>query len=158
MHKGKRYLSISQQAFAIRSLLPNAKVTLAGGTKLVMIAENQPTTMSRTYTIKVKYQLGVSPDVLVLSPQLQLHNGAVALPHTFPGDKLCLHLPGEWNAHMYIAHTIIPWTSEWLLYYELWLVTGNWEGGGHGEPDRTTTDDRTHSQPRPSEAPAPTIR
>ena len=56
------------------------------------------------------------------------------LPHTFPGDKLCLHLPGEWSPKMYISHTTIPWTSEWLFYYEIWLISGSWDGGGHGEP------------------------
>lgn len=100
----------------------------------MMTADIQPTAMSRTYTVKVGYRLGERPEVLVLRPQLQLHQSAVELPHTFPGDKLCLHMPGQWNGHMYIAHTTIPWTSEWLLYYELWLVTGTWEGGGHGEP------------------------
>jgi hypothetical protein len=32
---------------------------------------------------------------------------------------------------MPIADTIIPWTSEWLFFYELWLASGEWHGGGH---------------------------
>jgi hypothetical protein len=32
---------------------------------------------------------------------------------------------------MSIAETIIPWTSEWLYFYELWVFTGEWHGGGH---------------------------
>jgi hypothetical protein len=127
-------LNISQQAFAIRSLLPGATVTLRRGTRLTMTADLQPTPMSRHYNIKIDYQLGASPDVRVVTPKLQLHREAEELPHTFPGEKLCLHLPGEWSPNMYIARTTVPWTSEWLLYYELWLITGNWEGGGHGEP------------------------
>lgn len=90
--------------------------------------------MSRRYSIKIDYRLGASPDVRVVTPKLQLHREADELPHTFPGEKLCLHLPGEWSPNMYIAQTTVPWTSEWLFYYELWLITGNWEGGGHGEP------------------------
>jgi hypothetical protein len=31
---------------------------------------------------------------------------------------------------MPIALTIIPWLLEWLVYYEAWLVTGEWLGGG----------------------------
>ena len=31
---------------------------------------------------------------------------------------------------MNIAETIIPWASEWLLHYEIWLATGEWQGGG----------------------------
>lgn len=128
------YLNISQQAFAIRSLLPGATVTLRHGTRLTLAADLQPTPMSRHYSIKIDYQLGASPDVRVVAPKLQVLRGAKELPHTFPGEKLCLHLPGEWSPNMYIAHTTVPWTSEWLFYYELWLITGNWEGGGHGEP------------------------
>ena len=32
---------------------------------------------------------------------------------------------------MSVVNTIIPWTSEWLLHYELWHATGKWLGGGH---------------------------
>lgn len=69
--------------------------------------------------------------MFVVTPELILHPDSDVLPHTYPGDKLCLHLPGQWSPHMYIAHTTVPWTSEWLFYYELWLVTGQWNGGGH---------------------------
>lgn len=133
MARRKEYLNISQQAFALRSLLPDATVTLRRGTHLIMTADLQPTPMSRRYSVKIDYRLGASPEVKVVAPELQLHCAAEELPHTFPGEKLCLHLPGEWSPSMYIAHTTVPWTSEWLFYYELWLITGNWEGDGHGE-------------------------
>lgn len=32
---------------------------------------------------------------------------------------------------MNVALTIIPWTAEWLLHYEIWQVTDTWRGGGH---------------------------
>ena len=35
------------------------------------------------------------------------------------------------NPRMLIANTTLPWTAEWLFFYELWLVTGEWDGGGH---------------------------
>ena len=39
---------------------------------------------------------------------------------------------------MPIADTIIPWTSEWLFFYELWLATGGeWLGEGEHPPPRT---------------------
>ena len=31
---------------------------------------------------------------------------------------------------MWIADTILPWTSLWLYFYELWHATGQWLGGG----------------------------
>ena len=37
---------------------------------------------------------------------------------------------GEWNPTMLLSRTIVPWASEWLLFYELWVITGVWLGGG----------------------------
>jgi hypothetical protein len=31
---------------------------------------------------------------------------------------------------MLLCQTIVPWISEWLLHYEIWLVTGKWCAGG----------------------------
>lgn len=34
-----------------------------------------------------------------------------------------------------IADTLVPWASEWLLFYELWLATdGQWLGEGEHPP------------------------
>lgn len=30
-----------------------------------------------------------------------------------------------------LGRTIVPWTIEWLFYYEIWLGIGEWCGGGH---------------------------
>jgi hypothetical protein len=131
MRRGSPRLSVAQQAFAIHSLLPDAKVKFKpkGGMEVVVVI--QPTPMSRRYMVRIDYRAPSAPDVYVIAPELQLHAEADVLPHTYPGDKLCLHLPGEWRSEMCIAHTTVPWTSEWLFYYELWLVTGQWNGGGH---------------------------
>ena len=41
------------------------------------------------------------------------------------GDgTLCLHLEHEWTPDMLIVHTTLPWTSEWLINYEIWKATG----------------------------------
>jgi hypothetical protein len=47
----------------------------------------------------------------------------------------------------FIAYTILPWTSLWLYFYELWLVTGQWMGGGkHPSPEEKK--EAKKSQPR----------
>ena len=33
-------------------------------------------------------------------------------------------------------NTIVPWIADWLYYYEVWLFTGEWEGGGIHFDDR----------------------
>jgi hypothetical protein len=44
---------------------------------------------------------------------------------------LCLYYPGQWRPDLLLSTTIVPWTAEWLMHYELWLATGHWTGGGH---------------------------
>ena len=45
---------------------------------------------------------------------------------------LCLFDPAayEWDPHLRIAETILPWSIKWLACYEFWLMTGRWVGGG----------------------------
>jgi hypothetical protein len=56
------------------------------------------------------------------------------LPHVYEQapTRLCLFLPGsgEWGAWMRLDQTIVPWTALWLLYFEEWLYSGEWAGGG----------------------------
>lgn len=40
---------------------------------------------------------------------------------------------------MSISDTIVPGTAEWLVHYEIWLVTGEWYGGGDWPPRRAVT-------------------
>jgi hypothetical protein len=45
---------------------------------------------------------------------------------------LCLFSPElrEWDIDDLIADTTIFWAAEWLYFYEGWLVTKKWHGGG----------------------------
>ena len=52
----------------------------------------------------------------------------------------CIDIPNSMHNKL-IANTIIPWTVEWLYYYELWQATGEWLGGGeHPENEIDKTD------------------
>lgn len=86
------------------------------------------------YTVQVRYEYGLRPAVQVRDPALHLRADATSLPHVYAGDDLCLNLPGEWDSSMSIGHTILPWASEWLFHYEMWLATGKWAGGGRHPP------------------------
>jgi hypothetical protein len=35
---------------------------------------------------------------------------------------------------MLIADSTVPWSVEWLIYYEIWKATGDWHGGGELPP------------------------
>lgn len=90
-----------------------------------------------SYSLEIRYQLGLFPEVRVLAPQLVRLPGNVEgqLPHVYPPAEdptLCLFDPREqeWTATMTIASTTVPWALDWLACYELWLMTGRWTGGG----------------------------
>ncbi len=90
-----------------------------------------------SYRVEIRYEVGNFPQVRVLSPELERlpGNEEGSLPHVYgpsSDPRLCLFDPenDEWNSTMLIADTIIPWTIEWLTFYEFWLMTGVWSGGG----------------------------
>ena len=82
------------------------------------------------------------PLVYLINPLLAPRDGATYedIPHlmydkTNPDQSgLCLFDPDgkEWTDRMLIADTTIPWTAQWLYYYELWHYDGKWKGGGVG--------------------------
>jgi hypothetical protein len=85
------------------------------------------------YAIQIEYRFGSGyrPLVRVLNPSLQPREAGGRIPHTFKTGEICLHMIAEWTSSMYIHETIIPWAVLWLYYYEVWLATGLWLGGGH---------------------------
>jgi len=56
------------------------------------------------------------------------------LPHVYSSHppELCLYLPGafEWSRQDRLDLTIVPWTALWLFYFEEWLWSDDWKGGG----------------------------
>ncbi|XZL28672.1 hypothetical protein ACSXAG_02875 [Clostridium perfringens] len=81
---------------------------------------------NNTYTVKIVYQHKKHPKVFVLKPAILKSS-----PHTYSDKSLCLYYPldNDYNNQLsIIADTIIPWTAEWLYYYEKWLDSGIWWG------------------------------
>jgi len=125
----RRAINLGRQLAAIQAVLPHAQGAVHRG-RLVCTVTLQPNVLCRVYTVKVTYRHRSSPRVRVIDPLLELHPRATSLPHVYSGGDLCLYLPGEWTEDMLLARTILPWTCEWLLHYELWLITGRWAGSG----------------------------
>ena len=130
-------LNLAQQLFSLRRFYSEGKGTIRHP---VLMWENQlaPTPLSRTYSTAVKYQLGLPPRTYVLNPSLiELASGR-RVPHLYSQveQRLCLYLPnaGEWNSSKFISETIIPWTLLWLFYFEEWLLSDEWKGGGIHPP------------------------
>lgn len=82
------------------------------------------THMQQTYSVKIVYK-SEYPQVFITHPQIIKNS-----PHTYDDNSLCLYYPPDksYKKDKLIAKTIIPWTCEWLYYYEIWLETGVWWG------------------------------
>lgn len=119
-----------QQVADLRTRYPDARAQWKRGI-LSWTGSIQPGPLCHTYTVRITWDgHRRRPVVRILQPRLNAPEGG-SLPHIFPGNELCLHYPDEWSPELAIADTIIPWTSEWLYFYELWAATGEWQGGGH---------------------------
>jgi hypothetical protein len=58
---------------------------------------------------------------------------------------------------MRIDQTIVPWTAVWLFYFEEWLTSDEWKGGGVHLGDTEFQPRRDDGQPprRPSKTRPP---
>jgi hypothetical protein len=130
-----KHLTVMQQVLRMKALHPQFSVS-ATAFRAAWTGEVTPSALSETYVVRVTYEPGRHPRTSVLSPKLRRREDGRPIPHTYAGDFLCLYFPRarEWRADKFIADTIIPWISLWLFYYEGWLATGEWLGGGidHG--------------------------
>lgn len=102
--------------------------------ELVWEFDARPSPLSRIYRLRIQFKKGDYPNVLVVHPDLNVLADGRYLPHVYSTKpvKLCLHYPAakEWTWADSIAETIVPWAYLWLLYFEHWLITDEWQGGG----------------------------
>lgn len=152
---GRRILNAEDRR--IRELFPEFRRVAALPGQCIWEGPLQP--FAQPYRVRLIWSLGVrgatvrsaysSPMVLVLDPPLVRRPAEPErpVPHLYARPEpalpphLCLYWPPgrEFDASMYLADTIIPWAAEWLMYYELWHVTGEWAGpeAPHGQPEPT---------------------
>lgn len=115
--------------FAMARLFPGYRPHL-GRDRLWFIGNVSPFGCADTYCVRIDYEMRSRPSVWVLTPHLRSIGEGIPIPHTFSDGSLCLHVPGQWQSDLTIAEYIVPWIAEWLYYYEVWLTTGEWLGGG----------------------------
>jgi hypothetical protein len=124
-----RTISVRDQGAWMRHYQPSFKTEVTNRT-LRSTGTLRPTSASRRYVVRIVYEAGKRPAAYV--DGLRTREDGERIPHTYTPDRPCLFYPPgrEWRSDMRIAATIIPWSSLWLYYYEVWLATGSWEGGG----------------------------
>lgn len=147
------YRSVDEQDAEIRRIFPDLRLTARAD--WIGVWEGPLRPASKTYTIRIIYFRRRFFDGWSLSnPYVTVHvvdpligelmlDGDM-LPHIYWNDRaplwpaLCLWDPAEmyWDPEMTIATTIIPWTSEWLLFFEYWQISGEFLGPGRHPPRR----------------------
>ncbi|KAA9341141.1 hypothetical protein [Larkinella humicola] len=95
--------------------------------KLISTGYIQPTEYSIIYKVRLEYPVWGIPKMYVLEPHIVQ---SVDI-HIYSQGHLCLFHPAEtpWKDTYHISDTIIPWTAEWLVFYELYQINGGiWLG------------------------------
>lgn len=93
---------------------------------LTCIGTLKPTEDCANYTVKIIHQPEKQPHVFVLNPKITPDEKI----HFYRDGSLCLYYPIEspWKHTDNLHEKIIPWTSEWILFFELYLLEGEWLG------------------------------
>jgi hypothetical protein len=93
-----------------------------------------PSPLSRDYQVRIDFRQGGRPRIFVEAPDLHILAGGRRIPHLYQQKppRLCLYLPKtyEWQSWMLLDQTVVPWTALWLFYFEEWLTSDEWRGGG----------------------------
>lgn len=137
MPRGRPDLTPAQQFIFLRANPICAGAGRLHPTGLTWEYRDRPTPLSREYSMRIILQRGETPDVFVADPDLLALAGDRPLPHVYHNPlRLCLTLPGtqEWTGRMRIDQTFVPWATTWLYYFEEWLLSDEWKGGGE-HPD-----------------------
>lgn len=133
----KRGFSGTRQFDDIKAMFPDLQVLKLKGNSFEVIIKLQPTIISKIYEVKLTYDKYKGVDVFVVKEKLEVAKNRDKLPHVWSHSeqKLCLYSwkKRQWTKEKLISTSIIPWASEWLEFYEIWLISGLWLGGGHDE-------------------------
>lgn len=134
----KRDYTPSQQYLHLKNnpLCPGEGSVRCGQLSWAFEAQSNP--LGRIYTVEIKMGSDLSPEVYVRDPDLDILADGREIPHIYHNPtRLCLYLPKkrQWHPGLRIDQTIVPWTSLWLYFFEEWLATDEWKGGGvHPDP------------------------
>lgn len=118
-------ITLDFQIFSIQQSFPSFKF-YRNEKEAYWVGLLKPSSNSCTYTVKIIYKFKKPPKVFVLKPDILKSS-----PHIYSDRSLCLYYPFDKdynNKLSVISDTIIPWTAEWLYYYEIWLNSGIWWG------------------------------
>lgn len=134
VYQRQKSFRLIDQMVALKISYPEASCYIRCGV-LYWSGKICPSPLSQDYSVHLEYKLRKRPYVTAQGQNLKRLDDP-KFPHKFHVDKekqiveMCLYLSPDFSSHMLLADTVIPWAVEWLYYYEIWLATDEWCGGG----------------------------
>ena len=123
--KKNHYSLLSYQKYHLKKQFNTLKTNIVDGV-LVTKGTLRPTEDCDEYKIRIEYLPGIQPRVYIKSHDLE----NIADIHLYKEGFLCLFDPSEtkWKDTNKLSEYTVPWVVEWIMYYEIWKLTGKWEG------------------------------
>lgn len=121
-----QYRELVFQKMRIQKNFPCFKCTLQNDT-LKCHGLITPDETRETYKISILKKYYDPPKVFIKSPIIEEPNSKI---HRYNDKSLCLYdwRDKPWKKHYLIDEKLIPWISEWIIFYELYKETGEWLG------------------------------
>lgn len=127
------YAMLVMEKMRVNRDFPHFQTQLRG-LQLICTGRTNPSDESQQYKIQIAYAYDGAPQCRILEPQIAVDPQI----HMYKNGTLCLYDWREqsWNPVYHLSETVIPWIAEWLVYYELFQMTGRWLGkaASHDEP------------------------
>jgi hypothetical protein len=104
--------------------------------RLECIGQITPAVYCPSYKILIRYRYEGVPTVWITDPLITPSPDI----HMYKDWSLCLYFPEDdrWKISDDVHKKIIPWVAEWLVFYELYVLTDNWLGpeAPHAPPEK----------------------
>lgn len=128
-------LSLAQQACMLKQRYPESICRIRNESLYCRIDGFRACDCSRRYSLEIIKDPGRPVEVWLSGDTLYKRADLKTIPHIYDSDEakhkvlLCLSYK-DWRPSQAYTDTFLPWAMEWIFYFEVWLYTGEWSGGG----------------------------
>lgn len=130
-----RCLTPAQQVYMLKQQYPESICKIKQGRLYCRIDEFRANDCSHRYSLEIIKDTGRPVEIWLSGDALRKCADLRTIPHIYDSNEakhkvmLCLSYK-DWKPSQAYTDTLIPWAMEWILYFEAWLYTDEWSGGG----------------------------
>ena len=121
-----RYTVLCSQQRLLEDHYPFLRCEIDKNTVLICRGAFQPDGCSDKYEVRIEYVVGHEPKTTICKPFIEPTKHI----HMYKDRSICLSYPPDmkWSEKTKVFPYTIPWITEWIIFYELYKVTGMWFG------------------------------